>query len=277
MIDHLKKLMATELRRATRMRRFAFLELFAGGAHLSGALRDAGYAVVSLDIRNGALEDHLHPAFWGVIRGWLQGGVIIGVWLGTPCTTWSRALRRPLRSIEAPMGLEDLSPSELSRLQVGNDTFRLSVRVLDTCVRLGIPAYLENPSASIMWHAPLLEPLLQRPDCYVHILDMCRFGTPWRKRTKIAMWGAGFHPHLHVRCTGKGGLCSVSGKPHLVLEGVDPRTGLKRTAVAAAYPKSLSRALARTLRLVAENNHSINRHSWALGVKPADFSLQARS
>eukprot|EP00959_Pyramimonas_sp_CCMP1952_P275784 5764596-Pyramimonas_sp.AAC.1 len=79
------------------------------------------------------------------------------------------------------------------------------------------------------------------------------------------MWGAGFHSCIHQRCIGQKGLCSVTGKPHLILEGVDPASGRKRTAIAASYPKVLSRTLARTLRLVAENNRSLNKHSWALG------------
>ncbi|CAK0798002.1 unnamed protein product, partial [Prorocentrum cordatum] len=147
-IYHLKGALASELRLAVRLRRFAFLEPFAGSGQIGGALRAAGYACVSLDVNNGPLEDHLSPAFRSTIRGWLQGRVILGVWLGTPCTTWSRALRKPLRSIQAPMGLADLTESELARLQVGSDTFELSVNVIKTCVRLGIPVYLENPASS---------------------------------------------------------------------------------------------------------------------------------
>ena len=60
--------------------------------------------------------------------GTVESGVIIGAWLGSPCTTWSRALREPLRSI--------------------------SIQVITACVRLGILVYLENPSAPVMWHAP---------------------------------------------------------------------------------------------------------------------------
>eukprot|EP00959_Pyramimonas_sp_CCMP1952_P447143 9361929-Pyramimonas_sp.AAC.1 len=53
------------------------------------------------------------------------------------------------------------------------------------------------------------------------------------------MWGAGFHACLHQRCPGRKGLCSEMCKPHLVLEGVDPATGKKRTSVAACFPKGV--------------------------------------
>ncbi|CAK0850032.1 unnamed protein product [Prorocentrum cordatum] len=129
-VQYLKGALASELRQAARLRRFAFLELFAGSGQLGRALRAAGHACVSLDINNGPLENHLSPAFWSTVRGWLQGRVLVGVWLGTPCATWSRALRKLLRTIQAPMGLADLNKSELARLQVGNDTFELSVHVI---------------------------------------------------------------------------------------------------------------------------------------------------
>eukprot|EP00959_Pyramimonas_sp_CCMP1952_P228716 4782063-Pyramimonas_sp.AAC.1 len=60
-------------------------------------------------------------------------------------------------------------------------------------------------------------------------------------------------------------ICFVTGKPHLVLEGAGPASGRKRTAIAASYPMFFPRTLARALRLVAENNHSLNQHSWASG------------
>ena len=42
------------------------------------------------------------------------------------------------------------------------------------------------------------------------------------------MWGAGYRSILDIRCAGRCGIRSQSGKPHLVLEGVDPQTGLNK-------------------------------------------------
>ena len=64
-----------------------FLELFAGRGRISQRIRDMGYGCLDLDIAQGATEDHLTSTFEAVVRGWLLSKAIVGLWLGTPCTT----------------------------------------------------------------------------------------------------------------------------------------------------------------------------------------------
>eukprot|EP00959_Pyramimonas_sp_CCMP1952_P342789 7181394-Pyramimonas_sp.AAC.1 len=63
----------------------------------------------SLDWAHGAVEDHLRPAFLRVVKGWITSNALYGVFLGTPCTSWSRAVRIGLRTSREPMGTPDLS------------------------------------------------------------------------------------------------------------------------------------------------------------------------
>eukprot|EP00959_Pyramimonas_sp_CCMP1952_P449151 9404783-Pyramimonas_sp.AAC.1 len=79
-----------------------------------------GYAALSLDINASPLENHLTPAFFNRILGWISGGVIAGARLGTPCSTWTRALRTPLRTEQCPDGRPDLSPEQRGKLDIGN-------------------------------------------------------------------------------------------------------------------------------------------------------------
>ena len=75
------------------------------------------------------------------------------------------------------------------------------------------------------------------PDAAVFKLDMCAFGARWRKFTKVACW-ARHHPEAPAvaRCTCRKGLCSFSDKPHIVLTGHDPVSGILWTRLAEPYP-----------------------------------------
>ncbi|CAK0897757.1 unnamed protein product, partial [Prorocentrum cordatum] len=162
-------------------RRFVFVELFCGAGCITASLKADGFSAIGFDIGRGAHENHLVHEFFEVLQGWITSGCIAGIWLGTPCTTWSQALRRPLRSRRHPMGLPGLSVGEQARLEVGNLTFKFSCKVIRLAVKWNIAVYLENPAGSLMWHAPELARLLHAPCAQKIQLHMCQFGAPWRK------------------------------------------------------------------------------------------------
>eukprot|EP00959_Pyramimonas_sp_CCMP1952_P268920 5623051-Pyramimonas_sp.AAC.1 len=78
-------------------------------------------------------------------------------------------------------------------------------------------------------------------------MDMCQFGTPFKKPTAVACWNAGVFPSLCKSCTSKGGLCSPTGLPHLILQGRNKGAPARRAQLAAAYSPQFARAAARAL------------------------------
>eukprot|EP00974_Lingulodinium_polyedra_P054433 5233819-Lingulodinium_polyedra.AAC.1 len=68
----------------------------------------------------------------------VRRGEVSGVWLGTPCTSMTRARRGkpgsgwpgPLRSAEAPDGLPLLSDRDQARVQTGNALAAFTTRVI---------------------------------------------------------------------------------------------------------------------------------------------------
>eukprot|EP00959_Pyramimonas_sp_CCMP1952_P394197 8259759-Pyramimonas_sp.AAC.1 len=50
-----------------------------------------GYHVLAWDIKHGPLFELRDVSRQRLIRGWIQAGLILGVHLGTPCGSWSRA------------------------------------------------------------------------------------------------------------------------------------------------------------------------------------------
>ncbi|CAK0813303.1 unnamed protein product, partial [Prorocentrum cordatum] len=117
---YLGKRLVASLGRAVRLKSLLFLELFGGCGRVAASAQAMVYAALSLDINASPLENHLTPAFLNRILGWISSGVTAGVWLGTPCSAWTRALRAPLRTEQCPDGRPDLSPEQCSKLDIGN-------------------------------------------------------------------------------------------------------------------------------------------------------------
>ncbi|CAK0852634.1 unnamed protein product, partial [Prorocentrum cordatum] len=68
-----------------------FLEAFAGTGHLCQALRRRGAAAMSIDVRRGPHHDLRAQEVFNVVKGWILSGLARGLWLGTPCSSFSRA------------------------------------------------------------------------------------------------------------------------------------------------------------------------------------------
>ena len=238
------------VRAAKRMRRLVFLELFAGAAGVSQQLRAKGFAVMSFDTKAGPEYDVLRKAVEKLTLGWMSSGCVAGIWLGTPCTSWSRARHglpgtswQPLRSPEALDGLPHLEGIDFAKIQHGNITFRFSLRIIRAAALRGISVALENPHSSFMWSHPALQKELRRQSCSEYVFDFCQYKMPWRKRTKVAAWSCTF-AGLDQRCRGRKGVCSASNKHHIILQGSDPITKQLWTTVAEPYPRTVCRIVA---------------------------------
>ena len=105
--------------------------------------------------------------------------------------------------------------------------------ILETHTLMGW--WLENPHTSWMWFLPLYLKLEQLPGMQRIVVDYCRFGTPWRKRTRFLV-------KLPSITTQKC-LCNCTCA-HTVLRGHNPN-GFLYTKLAEPYPLPLASALAR--------------------------------
>ena len=248
------------MRQAKINRRQVFVELYAGSGGVSCQLRALGYGAIAFEINHGEHFDLLNRTVNQILRGWISGGVVRGMHLGTPCGSWSRARRGPAGSAWAPIrssehiwGLPNLAQHDAQKVKVGNRTLRQSCQAIASCVKLGIPVSIENPVNSLLWQAPPMAQLLQHPSCRVVTLDQCAWQARWRKRTRIAAWNAGDLCHLHKLCSGSAQQCTFTGKPHILLSGRIPGSSKLWTSLAQEYPKRLSKDLAKTLCKAADN------------------------
>ena len=99
-----------------------------------------------------------------LIRGWISSHCVAGVWIATPCTSWSRARRGPMSSSWGPIrsnqfiyGFPNVSGNDQDKLRQGNATMRSTVQIIRACISHQVPAFFENPCHSMIWSAPELK------------------------------------------------------------------------------------------------------------------------
>eukprot|EP00959_Pyramimonas_sp_CCMP1952_P136333 2852831-Pyramimonas_sp.AAC.1 len=128
------------------------LDVSSGSGHLSRSFRLCFRGIAAcfeLDIIHDAGADALNRRVQQLIRGWVRGGMILGVWIATPCQSMSIARMRPkgpppLRNAQHPLGFPHLSPSDAPKVSRGNCLARFSSGLFSLCRSLRIPVVLEN-------------------------------------------------------------------------------------------------------------------------------------
>ena len=230
-----------ELSRAKHNRRQVFLELYSGAGIITKYIKSRGFGCLAFDIAHGSHHDLLNTVVHKRIMGWIQSGVVRGIWLGTVCSSWSRARRGPLHSNWGPLrddehiwGLPNMSDRDCEKILLGNRTACNSASIIKCCERLSVPCILENPVASRLWQCPPIKASLTSQAAASATCDQCQFGAPWRKRTRIAGWHCNVH-EFDKRCTGRQSICSRTGKHHVILSGPDPSSSKPFPAQAQMY------------------------------------------
>jgi hypothetical protein len=248
--------MRRERRRGSRCQRDVgvFLEIFSGSARLTTSLRRRGFGCIAIDLRGRLGVDVTLASVLRLIEGWISGGLIAGLLVATPCSSWSGARRGvagtpggPLRSPDHILGHPHalMRPVDAQKIAVGNKTMRASARILRCAIKHGLSCALENPAGSSLFRAAPIATIVSHENAHRHVLDFCRFGSKHRKRTIVWMWNSIVSESLDVLCHGRKGLCSETGRFHEVLEGSSK--GVLRTAAAEAYPQPFASALAAAL------------------------------
>ena len=189
-----------------------------------------------------------------VVRGLcsdIAAGRVLAVMLAPPCGPWTTAADRvgAIRSASQPWGLPRhlLSEKQLARLASGNKTMRAALAIIRCCEKFKVPCILEHPVNSRVFFTREVRGVIDR-GAVVRCLDQCQEGARWRKRTRFLCLNIDILDSscLDRRCCQINGICSKSGRQHIVLEGNAPN-GAKWTAIAAAYPPALNRKLAKVL------------------------------
>ena len=220
-------------------------------------MRGLGVAARTWDVADNERGDLTQRSVLAKLRGEVLQGRIAGAMLAPPCGSFGPAgnRRKPLRTAARPWGraAAELTEHEQQRVKTGNATAKASLEILSWLNRVRTPWILEHPHGSYLWQTKQMQKVLA--ECEVFVVDQCRFGAKWRKRTRLACGNLEeqdveiFKDKLR---RGAKGCCSTTGWPHWILSGAEK--GRDRTSLAAAYPSRLAAALARCLTSVLRSS-----------------------
>ena len=146
-----------------------FVELCAGSAKLSDAVKQFGYNIVAVDHDKNRHSprcklvqlDLSHQHAWDMLDFLLERVLVAGVHMAPPCGTCSRARGipladgsqgpQPLRSTEHPLGLPTLNQRDRQRVFLANQIYKFCGEYVRKLQQAGIPWTIENPTNSLMW------------------------------------------------------------------------------------------------------------------------------
>lgn len=212
-----------------------FLDVFSGERGVAAALARRGHWSLCVDLAHGPGEDVMDPKLQRRLKLLVTLGAFRGAGGGPVCTSFSTAITPPVRSSSAPYGLDSASDKMKIKIEEGNQMALWFFAFLEFCLKQGLQIWMENPATSFMFRLPEWQALLQRwPSVQPWLVDYCRYGTRWRKRTKFYTDGL---------LGGRRDLCRC-GKPHQLLRGRSATHKKSWTAVAQPYPKHVCEELA---------------------------------
>ena len=145
------------------------------------------------------------------------------------------------------MGYPDLRGKARATVRLHNKIMYKVCELVELCRDCGVEWVIENPASSRLW---LTRPMRKVTcDATLFSLDFCQYGERWRKRTSFATSIASLSS-LSALCGSSSAhpSCTRTGRRHIQLSGIDPRTKQFRTMLACPYPKKLVVALADALR-----------------------------
>ena len=232
-----------------------FIELCAGSAKLSNAVRQYGYSVLPVDHDRNKHHprctivqlDLSQPSAWEQLQFLLDNTNVAGVHFAPPCGTCSKARGipmadgspgpQPLRSKAFLLGLPGLSHRDKQRVHSANEIYRLCGLFVQQLEQRNIPWTIENPTNSWMWDLPYFIFALAH-GVLVH-LHACAYGAERKLTTFLAS---------HEKFLQLERFCDDS-HPHAPW-GVDETTGTFNTALEAEYPIELCNAYAEVLHAI---------------------------
>ena len=181
--------------------------------------------VLCIDLDHSPFENVLDPALQRTLETLAESGAFAVLGGGPPCSSFSTAVTPPVRNSRYPSGFKHLSRKWRATVRLGNRVAAWTMHITRICHPATI-VWFENPRLSWLWSLRSWRSGSSLDTVGTCVVDFCRSGIPWRKRTRISttcplLAGSAYLctcQQLHVPLRGRG----ADGRP--------------LTAVACPYP-----------------------------------------
>lgn len=208
------------------------LDLFTGRGGVARALLKLGAPfVVTFEWKRSASEDLLQDDNRKRIFRLVELRAVEVIGLAVICASFSMAITPPVRSPRFPRGVPWAPSSMKQKISEGNSHADFAADLLDCAEDHGVTYWLENPDSSYLWQQKRLRRFRNPGGSNLFRCDYCRFGTLWRKRTRVATSASAIQG---LRC-----MCQCK-RPHITLRGNHPIFKKPWTAIAEPYPKAFA-------------------------------------
>ena len=212
------------------------LDLFTGRGGVARILLEFDCPfVVTFEWQRSATEDLLLDENRKKILQLVRLRAVLVVGSALICASFSRAITPAVRTLRYLRGVPWMSAVMKVKVTAGNSHSDFAAVLIDTCIEFDVRYWLENPDSSFLWQQKKMRRYRSPSSSDVLRVDYCRFGTAWRKRTRVATDVVSLRG-LRFMCTCK--------QNHVPLRGMHPSLKKPWTAVAEPYPKAFARLLA---------------------------------
>lgn len=214
------------------------LDLFSGSMGVAKQMIQAGAPwVLTFDWDRSPKEDLLQQSLRDLLVWFLEDGFFRTLSLAPICASFSKAVTPPVRSKQYPRGKPGISRQMRRKVSDGNSHADFCLLLIGICITRSISFFLENPDSSWLWQLKGYEQCRDPASGDIFRLCFCRFGTSWRKATRI---------YTSSRLRGLRMMCTCRGR-HFPLRGFSSLRKKMWTKVAEPYPRGLARLLAISL------------------------------
>jgi len=214
------------------------LDLFSGTYGVAKQLLNFGAPwVLTFEWNRSSDENLLDENVRNVIRKMFLFGCFLAMCAAPICASFSVAVTPPVRSSRFPRGIPGLRISMREKVAEGNSHNDFVFELVVTCEDEGNAYAVENPDTSWWWRQKKWRRWRHSGSDKLFRCCFCRFGTAWRKGTRVA---------TNTRLAGVRMMCTCK-KPHVQLRGGHPTKKIPWTAVAQPYPWGFARLLALAL------------------------------
>eukprot|EP00435_Cladocopium_sp_Y103_P036673 s3148_g9.t1 len=214
------------------------LDLYSGTAGVArGLVRGGCPWVISFEITRHPSEDLLLKTNQEKILRLIELQAVRCVGSALVCRSFSMAVTPPVRSPRFPRGVPWASVAMKEKIAEGNAMSDFNAQVHLQCEKSDPVVFFwtENPDSSYLWRQKRYKKFRNPASQNVCRVDFCRFGTPWRKRTRL---GTNVPKLRGLRM-----LCRCV-TPHQTLRGQHPTLKKPWTSVAQPYPRGFAKLIA---------------------------------
>ena len=213
------------------------LDLYTGTGGVARALLKLGCPfVIVCDWKMGSEANLLDEKVQQKVFSLLELRAVAVYGSALICSSFSKAVTPAVRSPRFPRGLPKMRKTMRLKVKQGNQHSDFNAKAIYLAEEGGIYFWLENPDSSYLWIQRGYERFRAPDSPWLYRADFCRFGTRWRKRTRVATSVPGLQ--------GRRVLCRCKPPLHFQLRGQHPTLRVPWTAVAEPYPRGFSRSIA---------------------------------